>query len=73
MKPRCYLCEKKPARIIEAKTSPDRHGNVHIYKYAYEEPVFCSKRCAINFALIEIAHKVNSGEIALVDNQWILG
>lgn len=48
-RPKCLLCGERRARVIEA--SHVRRPSV--YKYGVETPVFCSVRCAANWALIE--------------------
>ena len=40
--PVCFWCEKKKAKVIPS-----------IYECATKEAVFCSKNCAVNFALVE--------------------
>lgn len=43
MKRMCYVCETKPARKLVARKP---------YKYAVEDPVFCTLRCAADFGLL---------------------
>lgn len=62
MKPKCFLCGEKPARIIRATTVPDRMGKIKIYTNAYKEAAFCSKRCAMNYGLVSIRDVIEGSD-----------
>ncbi len=54
----CLLCHNKPAKKLEAKAP--NGGN---YVSAERAPVFCSARCAKNWALIEAKQKIDNDEL----------
>lgn len=50
MQRKCYLCKEAPARKIEA-THVRQNAT---YFNATSEPIFCSVRCAANWALVSV-------------------
>lgn len=42
----CYLCRRRPARRLTARDGTE------VYTYAQNVKMFCSQRCAANWALI---------------------
>ena len=62
MKPKCFLCKEKTARVIRALTVLDRNGKAFEYSKAYKGAAFCSKRCATNYGLIVISDMIEGYE-----------
>ena len=52
-KPKCLMCDRRPGRYIEAVASSRPHI-AEVYVNATKLPVFCSMRCAANYALLWI-------------------
>lgn len=48
---RCVMCEERRARPLIARAS-----NSSTYTHSEKRPIFCSKRCAANWALIYVRH-----------------
>ena len=46
-KPHCLLCKERPAKSLSAV---DRNNNTYVNADAV--PIFCSRRCATNWALL---------------------
>ena len=43
MRKRCFVCEKRPPRLLETRIG---------YTHAVDVPVFCSVRCAADWGLL---------------------
>jgi len=53
----CYVCAHAPARSLKAQGRvAGKSAPVGTYVNATTDPVFCSVRCAANWALINVAH-----------------
>lgn len=64
MIPTCFMCRERPAKKLTGKTRDGR-----IYKNATNVVVFCSLRCAANYALLY--SDMNSWHFCPASNQWI--
>lgn len=53
--PKCYMCGKRKARVIDDTN----------YVHATTEPVFCGKKCAVAWALIEMDVNFTNGSVHL--------
>jgi hypothetical protein len=48
----CLMCEDRPGRILKAVTRRGAYGLRQTYVNATKLPVFCSMKCAANYALL---------------------
>lgn len=49
--PMCFMCKEKPAKLLKAEIRM-LDGRIYEYVNAVKYPVFCTKRCAANHALL---------------------
>lgn len=61
-RPICVMCKQRPGKVINGERR-DRDGKLWEYENSTKVPLFCSVRCAANWALLWFDFVGNQDEL----------